>query len=303
VTDCEEKLADHINLVHAQDSKLSALEKLVAKQATKIEKLSARVKSVEKKVPEAGDIETMQHSIAELTDRVNNRSTYIRTEIKKQWNDVRTPYEQEQARVNTRLDSFRDDLAVQKVRVEDCQKAVDEHIKKRKDHGIELSALEETVRKKSRIRRRQIEKLSDRVSELEGKLSGRQPVAADPDDEDTDEEDAPQMEARLASLTERIAELERKQELHRQEQETAIDNIWKRLNKVENSHANLKKTSKANHAALEEQAKDHETRLTRQKRGTSSRNNQLANVGLQVRNSARGHWSAAPSGSYIRFTD
>jgi uncharacterized coiled-coil protein SlyX len=239
VTDCEEKLAEHMNLIHAQDSKLSAQEELATKQATKIAKLSGRVKSVEKKIPEDEEIETMKQSIAELTDRVNNRSTYIRTEIRKQWTDVRTPYEQEQTRVNTRLDSFRDDLAVQKVRVEDCQKAVDEHIKKGKDYGTELSALEETVKKKSRIRRRQIEKLSDRVAELEGKLGGHQPAAADPDNEDTDEEDAPQVEARLTNLTQRIAKLEKKQADYHEEQQSAMDEVLGRLDAMETNHRNL----------------------------------------------------------------
>jgi chromosome segregation ATPase len=294
ISDCEDKLAEHSTLIHDQGVKLSAQEELVAKQGTKTEKLSARVKAVEKKIPEDADIGTIQQSISELTERVNNRSTYIRTEIKKQWADVRSPFEQEQNRLNARLDSFRDDLAVQKVRIADCQKAVDEHIKKRKDHGIELSALEETVQKKSRIRRRQIEKLSDRVVGLEEKLSGHKTAAEGSDDGHMHGETAAQIDARLTKLTERIDELERKQATHHKNQESAMDEITKRLSAMEGSHTYFKKTSEISRTALEQQVKEHGDRLARQQRMTGSRNNQRANTRGQTCNSVQGPPHRAP---------
>ncbi len=152
VDKCEETLGEHIELIHANGIKISAQDELVSSHATKFDELESRIQSVEKKPTGRTKARKLEQSVAQLTERLDKRNTYIRTEIKKVWNDTRNiPSEQEQAR----LDSIRDDIAMQKVRIEDVQKALDEQAKLIKDKT-----------KTEKLRRGE---LTARVSDLEEK--------------------------------------------------------------------------------------------------------------------------------------
>jgi chromosome segregation ATPase len=162
VRECENKLARHINLIHAQDFKTTAHEDSVAEHAKKIEGLGSRLKVVEKGSLQGGEkIEAIQQSVAEVTERLNSRGSSIRKEVKTQFNGVQHTITHEQNQTKARLDRFSDSLAVQKARLEDCQKAVNEQGNKIKDQEEGLNNIETSLRKNAR-------KLSARIDELEG---------------------------------------------------------------------------------------------------------------------------------------
>jgi hypothetical protein len=226
----------------------------VAKHTTEIEELDSRLKSVEASqspnqefAPGQGGnqrrgqeqmIEQLQQSLADVTDRLNNRDSYIRAEIKKQLAAIHSPLEQEQSRVAIRVEGFRDDLAVQRVRNEDCQKAVDEHIKKGKDEREgELSTLETSLDKKMRTRNR---KLSARIDELEETLKNNN-TSAKSEHEDMSEKRLSRLEADVAAVKGRLTKLEMKQanqeRARKQSQNAAIEPIHRRLNAIESGNS------------------------------------------------------------------
>ncbi|KAK3900595.1 hypothetical protein C8A05DRAFT_35755 [Staphylotrichum tortipilum] len=169
VSKCEDKLAEHLNLIHATDFKITSQEELVAAHVAKL-------------------------------DELETRNTYIRTEIKKVWNDTRNiPSEQEQAR----FDTIRADLAVHKVRIEDCQKSMDEQMK--------------LLKQKSKTEKLRHGKLTALVLNLEEKLgnNNNNSGASNPDNAPAS---APNLEAvppppdnaatTITALLERITALE-----------------------------------------------------------------------------------------------
>lgn len=116
----------------------------------------------------------------------------------------------------TRLDGLRDDLAVQRDKLEKCQKDV-------KKHTTDIKGQVDSLKKKSRNDRKSITQLSARVEELEGKLRNNNiPVAAESEsDEDSSSSDevfdsgrtnnkSSQIEAHLTDLLKRVTKLEKK---------------------------------------------------------------------------------------------
>ncbi len=160
VTACEEKLADHTNLIQTQNSKSSVHEEMLVKYGTQVEVQGARVESLERKhLRHHKAIKELQKSVVQLTDGLDNLGSHASIEVKKELEDIRDSFEVEQAHINRRVDTFRDDLAVQKARTEDtedAQKAADEYIKFAKKNA-----------KSEKLQLSEFNALSTRVTELE----------------------------------------------------------------------------------------------------------------------------------------
>jgi hypothetical protein len=250
VTKFEDKLAEHLNLIHAHDFRLAAQEELVADHATKLNGLESSPAT-------NGGITAIQKSIDELMDRQNNRSTYIRTEVKKRWNDVRSPLEQAQNRADSRLDTIRDELAVLKARIEDCQKAVNHNNQER-----DISELETSLKTKVRTQRKRVDELFARISELENGDDGN--VSLAPNNGVMNKKELSQVDKRVSELTRRIANLEKKQEVQTKNEQSAIAKIFCRLDALEVSSSQRANAVEADRTDRRRQATEPFARFPRQ---------------------------------------
>lgn len=234
--DCEKQLAEQTDLIHAQDSRLAGHDELVANHTTKLEDLDSRVKSVESKPSGRKKIRVIQESLVKITDRLNNRNSYIRCEIKKQLNEALSPLDEEQKRLSARLDAVHDDSTLHKVRTEEAfEKAINKQEEK-------LTTLESNLKLKRRTQRRQFIDLSKRVAGLEEKGNGDNEPTLSKDDKSDDNYVSP-AEPSMAHVIARMTQLEnivkeKTEEIAKQQE--ALDTL-----KIEMFY--LKSTSDASH--------------------------------------------------------
>jgi hypothetical protein len=311
VANCEEKLAAQLNLIHAQDHRLLIQEDIAAQHTTDIAKINLRVQSVEKSQPVSQEallecqrqqeriIQGLQQSVRDLTERLNSRNSYIRAEVKKQMIEYQAPAEQEYSRINTRLDSLRDDLVMHKIRVEDCQRVVDEHETKCKRYETDTNILDMSLKKKIRVERCRIDELSDRMAALEKQLDDEH--ARGLAKEGANDEICLQLESRLtrftqsitdvrlAKLIKRIAALEEARGSAKENGvSAAIGKIRQRLNALETDQGELKKNARKDREASDKKMDDLKARLTRQERAIDFANANNASHRAGLRRSSRG---------------
>lgn len=336
ITNCEERLAEQMNMILDQDLRLGVQGDRIARHTTQIESLDSRLKTVEENTSpgrqrlargaearqnrhDGDEIEALRLSVVELTDRLNNRNSYIRSEVRKQWNEVHSPVRQEQNRSTTRLDAFSNDLAIHKTRLEDCQKAVEEHDTKIKNQGAGLQRLENSL-KKFRIRHGKIDSLRARIDEIEEKINGESAAADSGADrrrktkQSRDARVTSQLESRVEELLGRVEELEKRakaQDDHNAEQkrhqvtQSTIDRIFHRLKALEDKHSGPRggpKSGRNHHQPKETnrsggwgcprpgrnpsetRPRDQAEQLARQERMLDSLSKQLTGIRTQVRN-------------------
>ena len=271
VRECENKLAHHINLIHAQDFKTTAHEDSIAEHAKKIKDLGSRLKVVEKGSLQGGEkFEAIQQSVAEVTERLNSRGSSIRKEVKTQFNQVQHTITHEQNHANARLDRFSNSLAVQKVRLEDCQKAVNEQGNKIKDKKEGLKSIEKSLGKKAR-------KLSARIDVLEERFTGAH-IETNNDEDVTIIYDNPLTGSRpkvpWANLAKRVTKLEEivtAQAGRQKSQASTIERLLFRMEALETS-------SESSRTALETRVAAQGDRLVQQERATDQNKDQVAQL-------------------------
>lgn len=292
VAECEEKLVEHKSLTLNQDLRIGSQEDRIAQHAIKINSLDSRLKSIEEN---SSPIEDLRQSISELTSKQQNRDTYIRSEVRQHWSAVQAPFSQDQNRLRDRVDSLGSEVVVQKVRLEDVMKTVDEHSQKVKEGNNALSLLEGTLTKKIRVERRRISEINAKLDEVEGRLNNDKPEvrpAADTSPVQADSPEVSQLEKRLDHLSTRVAKLERRpgpEMEHQKRQWTAIDNILGRLKALETAHSELKTTSIVNRAALDERITRQGERLGRQERTSESLRKEVSNVHTELQSTYQTH--------------
>ncbi|KAK4100434.1 hypothetical protein N658DRAFT_103110 [Parathielavia hyrcaniae] len=289
----EEKLAQQLNLIYSQASKLSTQEELATQHAAEIKGLDSRLKSLEEAhsvQPEARtkdkELEELQQSVSGLTSQINNRDSYIRTEIKKNLVEVTTPLEREQGRLDKRIDSLRDDMAIQKARIKNWKRAVNKHSKQGGDQGADLRGVETSLKR----HRGRISKLTSRLDGLEEKLTGNA-ASSISEDSDENEEGPALLEDQFSTLGVRIDKLE-------ENQQAVIEQMLQRLDALETGQSTLKETTEASRAALEERAKRQEERLTKQESETNWTTKELTNLRARYWNSTQSAASTHSGNSY-----
>ncbi|KXX79144.1 hypothetical protein MMYC01_204186 [Madurella mycetomatis] len=292
VAECEEKLVEHQSLTLNQDLRIGSQEDRISQHAIKIDSLDSRLKSIEES---SSPTEDLRRSISELTSKQRNRDTYIRSVVRQHWSAVQAPFSQDQSRLSDRVDNLSNEVAVQKARLEDVKKTVDEHSQNVKEGNTTLSLLEHTLAKKIRVERRRISELSAKLDEVEERLSHDKPKirsAADTSSGQADSPEVSQLEKRLDHLSARVTKLEKRpgSDLeHQKRQWTAIDNILERLKTLEAAHSELKTTSIVNRAALDERITRQGERLGRQERTSESLRKEVSNVHTELQNTYQSH--------------
>ncbi|GAB1317402.1 hypothetical protein MFIFM68171_07612 [Madurella fahalii] len=292
VAECEERLVEHKSLTLNQDLRIGSQEDRIAQHAIRIDSLDSRLKSIEEN---ASPSEDLRQSISELTNKQNNRETYIRSVVRQHWSAVQAPFTQDQNRVSDRVDTLSNEVAVQKVRLEDFKKTVDEHSQKVKEANTALSHLESSLTKKIRVERHRISELNAKLDQVEEKLNNDKPPtrsAADGSPSQADFTEVSQLEKRLDHLSARVAKLEKRSGSdleHQKRQWAAIDDILGRLKTLETDHSELKTTSMVNRAALDERITRQGERLGRQERTSESLRKEVSNVHTELQNSYQSH--------------
>jgi hypothetical protein len=158
--------------------------------------------------------------------------------------------EQAQTRVNSRIDTIRDELAVQKTRIEDCQKAVNHN-----DQERDIGQLETSLKTKVRVQRKRVDELVTRVDEL--KTSNGGSVSSGLEDQGMKDESLFQVEAQVTDLTKRIVVLEKNQQ-------AGFDKVHRRLDALEVSNSQRASTLETSRAPFERQGAEKKTRYANQ---------------------------------------
>jgi hypothetical protein len=291
-------------MILEQDLRQSAS---VSKNATKIESLDSRLRTAEETFSGqraraenrhegalGAKVAALEVSVADLDARHKSRRSYIRDEVRRECKETHTTITQTQTRATLRLDGIFTDLGVQKVGLEKCQKAVDDHIDKIKDQKNELESLEGSLKKKARIHKSKIDKLSARVDELE-KIKSNKAASDSGSEEDssTDEEGGqPQGNSHTAGLLTRVEELEKRAKTQEDaatkqkfQREATISKIYQRLQTIERKHSGEKGSRSWGSGAgnpLETRMTDQAEQLAKQERLLDSLTKQLSAVHRHV---------------------
>jgi hypothetical protein len=158
--------------------------------------------------------------------------------------------EQAQARFNTRVGTVRDELAVHKTRIEDCQKAVNHN-----NQEMDISQLKTSLKTKVRVQRERVDELVTRVAELEASNGGG--VSSGLKDQGIDDESLSQVEAQVTDLTKRIVMLEKNQQ-------AGFDKVHRRLDALEVNNSQRASTLATSRALFGRLGAEQETRYMQQ---------------------------------------
>ena len=227
VTACEDMLAEHINLIHAQDFRLSVQEKISGKYGTKVEVLDARVEFLEQESSRGKKGKEIQGLGVQALGRRDNLSFHVCDDAKQEQSDIPSPFETQRGIINRHLDTPRnDDVAVP----ENAQKKADKRI-----HFANITARPE------RLERDEFDTLATRVTELEKKLRAEK-APLDSEDQNMNQHGFSHRIPTLG-LTRRIMELE---QLAKGQAEC--------INRLKAEVSRLEKASESNLRQLEEQS-------------------------------------------------
>ncbi|KAL2260487.1 hypothetical protein VTK26DRAFT_5491 [Humicola hyalothermophila] len=178
------------------------------------------------------EIKAVRQSVTELKGRFDRRDSYIRSEVRKQWQDLHSPVKEDQIRATERLDRFSNDLAVEKSRMDECQKDLKEHGDKVREHETELDG----IKRKARGHSRSMKALVARVDGLEHTfVSGQNTRTNIEPGQDPNLEEL-MFKPRLKDLVDRVAELEKKaenQDSAKEAQDAIIERLMRRLQTLE----------------------------------------------------------------------
>lgn len=225
VVNNREALPQQLNLTQSHGAKLSVQEDSVALHSARIEDLEWRVGSIERKLPVSKEL---SDSIAELREKMNNENSYINSELKKLWFDVRSTLEQEQGRLRALFDGFSADYSIHKARAEYYQKSIKKQTRLMKKR-----------RRVEKLHRDQLDQLSSRVAELKENTKGIK------ESSDSEEDEYPaHVNARSAALSRRVTELENQRELNAQRtKQSTIDKFTQRILSLETQASFMQKRS------------------------------------------------------------